>query len=295
MVSLRRMTRRALGTGIRKRNRTLSALVLLGLLLLLAAFPSAARSEPLDWNGFGSVGLEVWLTRMDGRVGFEREPGATGTLNDFQDDLGLPSGNASFRLLASLRPLEHHLVRIYGNIPETYKGEKLLERQLRTRNNVYEPNTLVQSETRYGMFGFGYDLDFLVGPRWFGGLHGDLRYLDFRVRMKGATSGLEDIASVNEVTACVGAHGESRLPIRNQRLPGLGLGVFARMTYGMTPNFLNYYDITAGVAMTAMPRGFVPLDLKAGFALEGLSQENISGKDLEFQREGLMFSLQAAF
>lgn len=294
MVSLRHMNRRALGTGLPKRNRPLSVLALVSLLLVLAAFPSASIGDPLDWNGFGAVGLEVWLTSVDGRMGFARETGGTGTLNDFKDDLGLPSGNATFRLLASLRPLEHHLVRIYGTVPETYKGEKLLERQLRTRNNVYEPNTVVKSETRYGMFGFGYDLDLLVGPRWFGGLHGDLRYLDFRARMKSDTSGLEDIATVNEVTACIGAHGQSRLPVQNQRLPGLGIGVFGRMTYGMTPNFLNYYDITTGVAVTVMPRGFA-LDLKAGFALEGLSQENISGKDLEFQREGLMFSVQAAF
>lgn len=295
MVSLNHTSERRLATRLPKSNRPLSALALVGLSLLLTCLPSLSNAEPLDWSGFGSFGLEVWLTRMDGRVGFERQPGATGTLNDFRDDLGLPGGNATFRLLASMRPLEHHVVRLYGAIPEFYRAEKLLERQLRTRNNIYEPNTLVKSETRYGMFGFGYDLDFLVGPRWFGGLHGDLRYLDFRVRMRSDTSGLEDIAGVNEVTPCIGAHAQGRLPVTDRRFPGLGLGIFGRMTYGMTPNFLNYYDVTTGVVFSLALGGYVALDLKAGYALEGLVQENISGKDVQFQRDGFMFSVQAAF
>jgi len=294
MVSLSPKDKRAIAR-LPGRNRSLSALALVGLSLLLVTFPGASPGDPLDWNGFGAAGLEVWLTRMDGSVGFAREPGNIGTLNDLKEDLGLPGGNTTFRILASVRPLEHHLVRLYGNIPESYRAEKQLERQLRTRNNTYEANTIVKTETRYGMYGFGYDLDFLVGPRWFGGLHGDLRYLNFRVRMKSDTTGPEDTAGVNEVTPCIGAHGQGRLPVIDQRFPGLGLGIFGRMTYGMTPNFLNYYDVTTGVTFTIAPRGYVALDLKAGYALEGLDQENISGKDVHLQRAGLMFSVQAAF
>ncbi|MBI4966391.1 MAG: hypothetical protein HY913_24135 [Desulfomonile tiedjei] len=295
MVSLRPISQEPPAEVLRKGYRVLSAWMLAGMMLILIAFPAVSAGDPLDWNGFGSAGVEVWLTRMDGRAGFARETGATGTLNDFRDDLGIPGGNTTFRLLASLRPLEHHLVRLFGSIPETYRGEKQLERQLRTRNNVYEPNTIVKSETRYGMFGFGYDLDFLVGPRWFGGLHGDLRYLDFRFRIRGETSGLEDTAVVAEVTPCIGAHVQGRLPVVDQRFPGLGVGLFSRMTYGMTPNFLNYYDITTGVAFTVAPGGLVAVDLKAAYALEGLAEENISGKDVQFHRDGLMFSVQAAF
>jgi hypothetical protein len=201
----------------------------------------------------------------------------------------------TLRLSLSVRPLEHHLLRLYGTIPETYTGEHVLTRELTTKNNIYPVGTLVKSEARYGMFGFGYDLDFLVGPRWFGGLHGDLRYLDTRVRMRNLISGLEDTVSVSEVTPCVGAHVQTRVPVLDGRFPGLGVGVFGRMTYGMTPNFLNYYDLSTGVAASMAIAGFPALEAKAAYELEGLTELNISGKDLHVQRAGFLVSLQAAF
>lgn len=295
MVSLGHITEKTHVMGLPKRRSSLFMGMLVALAVILIALPTECRSDSLDWSGFATAGLEVWLTRMEGRIGFEREPGATGTLNDFTEDLGLPAGNTTFRLLIGARPLEHHLVRLYGSVPEFYRAEKGLERQLRTKNNIYNPGTVVRSESRYGMYGFGYDLDFLVGPRWFGGLNGDIRYLDYRVRLSAPGTGNEDTATLSEVTPCVGAHVQGRLPVIDQRFPSLGLGIFGRMTYGMTPNFINYNDITVGVSFTLAPWGYVALDLKAGYALESLSEQNVNGRDLEFERAGLMFSVQAAF
>jgi len=261
----------------------------------LAAYPASSHADALDWNGFGAVGAELFLNRFDGRIGFERQQGGLGTLNDFQADLGLPTHTWALRLTASVRPLEHHLLRLYGQIPEIYKGSRVLTRQITTKTNVYPAGTPVDSEARLGMFGFGYDLDFLVGPRWYGGLHGDLRYLDFRVRFGTAETGLEDTALLNEVVPCIGAHFQTRVPVIDARFPGLGVGIFGRITYGMTPNFINYYDISTGVMTTLAAAGLPAVEVKAGYQLEGVQQQNIEGKDLEYQRAGFLVTLQIAY
>lgn len=263
--------------------------------MVLAALTTLAHAEALEWNGFGTAGAELFINRLDGRVGFERQQGGTGTLNDLQEDLGLPSQTLTLGLKVAVRPLEHHLLRMYGIIPETYKGQKILSRPLTTKNNIYPAGTVVNSEARIAMFGFGYDLDFLVGPRWYGGLHGDLRYLDFRVRLGTAATLLEDTALLNEVTPCVGAHVQTRIPVMDRRFPTLGVGIFGRMTYGMTPNFLNYYDVSTGVVMGMAAAGFPALEVKLGYGLEGAQQQNIEGKDLEYQRSGFLVSLQVAY
>jgi hypothetical protein len=283
---------------------------------MFAAFVSPCHAEPLDCDGFASLGTELFINRMDGSMGFERQQGGTGTWNDFQQDLGLPNQTWQIRLNFALRPLEHHLVRMYGSIPENYKGTNLLTRDLVTKNYIYNQGTVVQSEARIASFGFGYDLDFLVGPRVFAGLNGDLKYLDYRVRFGGQgipvvdntfapgppavntaaiNTGLRDTVAITEITPCIGAHFQTRVPFPTQRFIGLGVGIFGRMTYGMTPNFLNYYDLSTGAAVSLARAGLPFFDAKLAYELEGAQQQNIGGKDLDYQRSGFLASLQLAF
>jgi hypothetical protein len=285
--------------------------------MVVAALVPPCQAEPLDWNGFTTVGAELFINRMDGSMGFERQQGGTGTWNHFQEDLGLPAQTWQMRLNVSVRPLEHHLVRMYGCIPETYKGSNVLTRDLVTKNYIYNQGTAVQSEARVGMLGFGYDLDFVVGPRWWAGLNGDLRYLDYRVRFGGTgipiilsttfpapsppvnndsvNTGVTDTVAITEVTPCIGAHFQTRIPVLDQRFPRLGVGIFGRMTYGMTPNFLNYYDLSTGATISLASAGLPFFDAKLAYELEGAQQQNIEGKDLDYQRAGFLASLQVAF
>jgi len=269
--------------------------VVLALVVAILWMPGMGKAEPLDTPGFATIGLGWFTGRMEGRMGFERQAGGLGTLNDFSADLGLPSQNQTFGLLFSVRPLEHHLLRLYGTMPEIYKSEHRVERQVRTHNNVYEAGTEVNSELRYATFGFGYDLDFLVGSRWFGGLHGDLRYIDFLMRIRGPGTGREDTMTLTELTPCVGAHFQTRIPVPIAQIPGLGVGGFGRITYGMTPNFLSYYDMSVGVVSSVAAFGGVWLDFKVGYQQEALAQQNINGRDLEFRRDGVMLCIQAAY
>jgi hypothetical protein len=290
-----------LRTGSAGRIRTISALqgslVLVIAMVILVLFTAPSVAAPLDFNGIASLEFQGYFSKIEGRMGFDQEPGGIGTLNDLKDDLGLPGDNKTYRFKASIRPLEHHLLRLYGSIPETYKGGGTLKRQLRTRNTIYPAGTLISSELRTGMFGFGYDLDFLVGPTWFGGLHGDLRYVDLRVRMGNPGSGLEDTINIDELTPCLGAHMQARTPGLGCLLPGLSLGAYARITYAMTPNYFNYFDLWTGLSVTISPRGLMILDGKVGYEHESFfhNLENISGRILEFKRDGISFSVELTF
>ncbi|HTY24301.1 MAG TPA: hypothetical protein VMC85_14295 [Desulfomonilaceae bacterium] len=271
-------------------------LMILGSALVL---PAVCDAEPMDYNGCTTTGFQGFFSWIDGRIGFEQENLGAGTLNNLIADLGLPTDNQSYRVVGSVRPLEHHLLRIFGTIPERYKGSNTLARTLVTRNFVYPAGSQVESELRTAMFGFGYDLDFLIGPRWFGGLNGDFRYIDLRVGLGPPGLSLPDRIALSELVPCIGAHFESRFPFGWDAPPLCwSLGAFARMTYGINPNFFNFVDVSTGLSVLRRPMGApLILNAKVGYELESYfnNQENIAGRTLELRREGFFVSVEGAF
>jgi hypothetical protein len=77
----------------------------------------------------------------------------------------------------------------------------------------------------------------------------------------------------------------------------VNVGGFARITYGVTPNFLNHVDLSTGLCLGMGSIGSVLLEAKVGYELESFyhNQENLLGRSLELKREGIVFSLEAAF
>lgn len=279
-------------------KRTLFGVFGFSMLLSILTVCSSAYADPLEYNPFSTMGFQAIFTRMEGRIGFDQETTGIGTLNDLKYDLGLPANNTTFGILLSMRPLEHHLVRAYGNFPEVYKGGQLLNRTLQTRTVIYPAGSSIFSEFRTASFGAGYDLDFLIGPRLFGGLHGDLKYLELRVRMGNATSAYEDTLAINELVPCLGAHFQTRNSFAFGPVGGiLNLGGFGRMTWGMTPNFLSYVDFTAGAALGVRIGGLGTLEAKAGYHYESYfhNQEVSVGRSFELKRDGILISVEALF
>ncbi len=282
-----------------ERPFTRLAAILLFALVVPGIFPpSETLAEPLDYC-FATMGFKAIGSRMHGRMGFKQQIVSDGTLNDLQQDLGLPRDTRTFEVDLSLRPLEHHVVRLFGRFPEYYAGSTVTPRELRTRNTVYPAGTLISSNMRTAQYGVGYDLDFLIGPRWFGGLNLDLRYIDFKVRMGNAASGEEDTIAIDEATPCFGAHLTTRFPFGlGPVLPGSRLGGYTRMSFGIMPNYLNYSDLSAGLALLVGPLTLpVELEARFGYQHESIfqSQENTSSRVLEFKRDGLFFSLDLAY
>lgn len=279
-----------------KREARVSCAVLFLFIAVLTPTGSV-KADPLDYGTFATLGFHAVVNQIDGRMGFALENGGNGTLNDLNNDLGLPSESHALGLVVAIRPLEHHVVRLYGDLPDLRKGGKVLSRTLQTRNITYPAGTKILSELRTGMFGFGYDLDFLVRPTWYAGMNGDIRYLDLRVRMGNADSGYEDTLSVDELVPCVGAHFESSFPVLGQGDPWMNLGGFARMTFSMTPNYLNYVDLAAGFSVGFRFAGLLSMETKAGYRHESFfhNQETAAGRSMELKRDGLLISVEGLF
>ncbi len=263
------------------------------LAFLFVTLPAPSVAEPLEYNGFATLKFEPFFSRIEGRMGTAQGVGQTGTVIDFLNDMGLPGDNRTFKISGSIRPLEHHLVRVYGTIPELYRGGTILQRSLQTKSFTYPAGSAVQSQLNIGTFGFGYDLDFLVGPRWFGGMNGDLKFVRLESTIRSGALQQEDTISIDELVPCIGAHGQTRMPL-NRRV---NVGGFARITYGVTPNYLNYIDLSTGICVDMGPVGSLLVEGKIGYELESFyfNQENLLGRQLELQRDGLVFSLEAAF
>jgi hypothetical protein len=261
------------------------------LLLLMMSAPSSA--EPLEYNGFATLKFEAFFGRIEGRMGLAQNIAENGSVIDFSTDMGLPSDNRTFRILMSVRPLEHHLLRVYGSIPELYRGGTILQRALQTKTFIYPAGTSVQSQLNVGTFGFGYDLDFLVGPRWYGGMHGDLKFINLRATISAGALQQDDTISLNELVPCLGAHVQTRIPCAKR----VNVGGYARITYGMTPNFLNHVDLKTGLCLGMGSVGSVLVEAKVGYEMESFyhNQENLLGRQFELKREGIVFSLEAAY
>jgi hypothetical protein len=277
---------------------------LLTLILCLSASLSTsvkeANAAPLLFTPFAAMSVEGFFSRMDGRMGFDQNPilALNGTLNDLRTDLGLPANNMTWRINLYVRPLEHHALRMYGSIPERYLGTNTLEREIVAQNTRFPVGTKVRSEMRTGQFGFGYDLDFLIGPRWYAGLNGDLRYINLFSRISSAGTGLGETVSLSELVPCLGAHAANRLPLGLDTIfaPAI-LGGNARMTYGVTPDFLNYINITLGLTADLRFLTGMIIQTEVGYEYEIMehNQSATTGRVMEVQRDGIYFRVGGAF
>ena len=118
------------------------------------------------------------------------------------------------------------------------------------------------------------------------------------VRMGNTEALYEDTLSINEMVPCLGAHMLYRAPA--QLNPGFGpltFGGFSKITFGMTPNWLNYFNISAGLSLGLVRTGSLSVETKVGYNYEAYfhNQESLAGRSLEVQREGVLLSLEGLF
>lgn len=313
------------------RIHVVATLAFLSVFVLVTPLPSLA--EPLEYSPRWSLGFETVLSTIEGSMGFDQQNAGYGTLNDLKADLGLPNDNRTFKIQGSVRPLEHHLLRAFGTIPEAYSGSTRLNKDMRLTRL---PNTTTQgqtdyvvtvpmgstvlSELKYASFGMGYDLDFLVAPRWSAGVTGELRYLDVRLKLwgenarnasmvappqppieqsyiDGVVGRYENIMNIDELFPCVGGQGTAALPLGMNGMSGLNIGGFTKMVYGLSPNYLNYVDIALGLSLWTAPTSRFQLMAKVGVEHESVFHDaaNRNGRVFELKRNGILISLDGAF
>lgn len=288
-------------------------------LVFILGMPLSSFGEPLEYSPRWSLGFESTLSTIEGRMGFDQQNAGYGTLNDLKADLGLPNDNRTFKLQGSVRPLEHHLLRAFGTIPEAYLGSTTLNKNMRL-TRLPNPNQFGQtdlvvtlpmgnyvwSELKYASFGMGYDLDFLIAPRWSAGIAGELRYLDVRLKLWGenAQDGLgnnigriEDIINIDEMFPCVGGHANVAFPFGMNSMSPLNIGGFTKMSFGLSPNYLNYVDLSMGLSLWTGPRSRMQVMAKVGVEHESVFHDavNRNGRVFELKRNGLLISLDGTF
>jgi hypothetical protein len=310
------------------------------ILSVMVAGAGNARADALDYLSPWSVGFESMYSWIDGQMGFDQTATGYGSINNLKNDLGLPDFNQTYRIYATMRPLEHHMIRVFGTIPEYYQGDIRPQWDLRlthlpsafnanagqTTNDrviVFPAGTLVKSQMRTAQFGFGYDLDFVLGPGHAAGLQGELRYIDLRVTISNrdaySVPGGEaqtvpplprtalteigyqtNLISLDELAPCLGAHAQAVFPFGfGKMFPQMTLGGYTRMNFSLYPGYLNYVDVQAGLQLvtcpTACDRRF--LAAKFGFEHESIFHDGQAraGRVLELKRDGLTCSLEAIF
>jgi hypothetical protein len=297
-----------------------------------------AGADALEYLSPWSIGTEFMYSWIEGQMGYDQQNAGFGTINQLRDDLGLQQDNQTYRVYATMRPLEHHMLRVFGSVPEIYQSQIRAQKDLRftqlpgaiNNNNVtnnrvivFPAGSLVKSELRTAQFGFGYDLDFVLGPGHAAGMQGELRYIDLRLSVSDGTAlsvpgtagavivppscvAGDNICyqyyntSLDELVPTLGAHAQAVLPFGfGKMFPDLTLGGYTRMNFGIWPNYLNYVDIQAGLQLNSGQkcgsRRF--LVAKIGVEHESLLHDGAlrTGRMLELKRDGLTCALEAVF
>lgn len=268
-----------------------------------------ALADPLDFLAPWSIGTEFMYSWIWGTMSYDQASCCGfGSINELRNDLGLPQDNQTYRVYATVRPLEHHMLRVFGSVPELYQSQNVLKKDMRltqlpgavfnavypTSNTdlVFPKGTLVNSKMQTAQFGFGYDLDFLTGPGHAAGMQGELRYIDLRLSISDNNTiqvppgkfnsyppdtgnsppgmGYQYYnTTLDELVPTLGAHAQAVLPFGfGNMFPDLTLGGYTRMNFGIWPNYLNYVDIQAGLQLNSGQKCGSRRFLIAKFGLE---------------------------
>jgi hypothetical protein len=149
---------------------------------VLASVPARAQFQPRDvsdpatgekYHVEGSIGL--WFPSTEMQIS-SNAFNIVGTVIDFKKDLGLEDQKFSeFHLV--VRPGQQHKFRLQF-IPLGYEQSTTLNRRLVFNGQAYDVNLPVNSTLDWKAWRFGYEYDFLVKDRGFGGFIVDLKYTD---------------------------------------------------------------------------------------------------------------------
>jgi len=157
---------------------------LAGACAALLAAPATARAQFRPQPVANAATGETY--HVEGAVGFWRPSanilisseslGIPGSEIDFKQDLGLQD-HAFPELHLVLRPGRHHKFR-FQYIPIKFESSATLDRRIVFNGQAYNVGLPVNSTLLWKAYRFGYEYDFLVKDRGFGGFIVDLKYTD---------------------------------------------------------------------------------------------------------------------
>jgi hypothetical protein len=151
--------------------------------LLLTASPALAQFSPRPMGSDPATGESY---HIEGGAGFwspsanmsisSESLGIPGTTIDFKRDLGLTDQRFS-ELHLVLRPARKHKFR-FQYIPIKYDQRATITRDIVFNGQLYRVGLPVNSALSWKAYRFGYEYDFIVRDRGFGGFILDFKYTD---------------------------------------------------------------------------------------------------------------------
>jgi hypothetical protein len=160
----------------------LYGLTILTLALVLAPAPARAQFKPRPVSDPATgeqyhieAGVELWFPTADMQIS-STALGQAGTLIDFKRDLGLQDQHVP-QLHLVLRPATSHKFRL-EYIPLNFAQSVTLATTIIFNGQRYNVGLPVNSTLDWKAWRFGYEYDFLVKDRGFGGFLLDFKYDD---------------------------------------------------------------------------------------------------------------------
>jgi hypothetical protein len=150
-----------------------------------AQFKPRALNDPATGETYHIEGFAgLWWPTADMSItssGSGALAGLPGTQIDFKQDLGLTDQRfPEVRLV--LRPARSHKFR-FQYIPISYTQTATLTRSIKFNGQLYTVGVPVNSSLDWGAYRFGYEYDFIVKNRGFGGFIVEAKYTDVRANL----------------------------------------------------------------------------------------------------------------
>jgi hypothetical protein len=168
-------------------TRLYTSAVLAAVALAFSALPAHAqyRPRPLNDPATGErfhIEAEAGYWTPSAEITFASQGlGIPGDSIDVKRDLGVTDQN--FKALAvQLRPARSHHFR-FQYIPIEYAGSTRIARDLVFNGIRYQANLPVNSSLEWKAYRFGYQYDFIVRNRGFGGFIMEAKYTDVRAQL----------------------------------------------------------------------------------------------------------------
>jgi hypothetical protein len=166
----------------------------------LAQFQPRAVSDPAIGERYHiEVSAGFWSPAADMAIASE-SLGIAGSRIDFKTDLGLTDQRFP-ELHLVLRPARKHKFR-YQYIPIFYEQSNVAERNIVFNGQMYRVGIPVSSVLDWKAYRFGYEYDFFVSDRGFGGFIIDFKYTDVQARL--ATPIFEEFAHARAPIPAIG-------------------------------------------------------------------------------------------
>jgi hypothetical protein len=263
-------------------NRICSWVVSAAALLLVAAGPAQAQYKPRPLNDPATGELfhiegdvSLWSPSADMSVESESF-GILGTKIDLKNDLGVVDQHFP-ALNVQVRPARSHHFR-FQYIPIEFEGSARIKRDIVFNGIRYTLNTPVNTTLDWRAFRFGYQYDFIVKNRGFGGFILEAKYTDVRVELDSPFA--QEFAHARAPIPAIGGIGRVYV-VPNISITGEVTGFLVPSSidsrynahyvdvdiYG-TVNFTNYIGVKAGYRTLDM--GYLIKSDQGSFVLNGL-------------------------